>query len=67
MSMVVNAFNALFEGQTILDAISRKSYSNAFKRNTKEMLELLKRILTNSCPTNKINILTLQQQFDERV
>ncbi|EAR96993.4 hypothetical protein TTHERM_00195840 (macronuclear) [Tetrahymena thermophila SB210] len=67
LNIVVNAFTQLIDHSNMLDIAQRQNLIYTFKKNMKEILENIKRILTNQFQNNQINILTLEQQFQQRV
>ncbi|KAL4466987.1 hypothetical protein ABPG74_010584 [Tetrahymena malaccensis] len=67
LNVIVNAFTQLIDHSNMLDVAQRQNLIYTFKKHTKEILENIKRILTNQFQNNQINILTLEQQFQQRV
>ncbi|KAL4510170.1 hypothetical protein ABPG72_010363 [Tetrahymena utriculariae] len=67
LNVVVNAFTQLIDHSNMLDIAQRQNLIYTFKKNMKEILENIRRILTNQFQNNQINILALEQQFQQRV
>ncbi|KAL4480325.1 hypothetical protein ABPG74_020841 [Tetrahymena malaccensis] len=67
LNQILTVFNQVMDGSKQSDAKSRKNFILTFKKNLKEILEIIKRIDDKSAPIDKLNIKQLKDAFYQKV
>ncbi|KAL4506013.1 hypothetical protein ABPG72_013774 [Tetrahymena utriculariae] len=67
LNQVLNVFNQVMDGSKQSDAKSRKNFILTFKKNLKEILEIIKRIDDKNAPIDQLNIKQLKDAFYQKV
>ncbi|EAR93572.3 hypothetical protein TTHERM_00426390 (macronuclear) [Tetrahymena thermophila SB210] len=67
LNQILIVFNQVMDGSKQSDAKSRKNFILTFKKNLKEILEIIKRIEEKNAPINQLNIKQLKDAFYQKV